>query len=875
MNHSQEMTVRDKMKLHGLSMLIPIFILGIVFALQDVYPFGDRQILISDFYQQYYPFISDYWHKIRQGNSLLWSWTAGGGHDYITHFGFYLASPFNLLAALFPHYYLREVLTFFVLIKVGFASFFMSIFLRFTIKKDDILLSAFSAFYGLCAFTLGFYTNIMWLDTFALMPLVMLGVYSLVQEGKYRLYIISLALAILFNFYIGFFVCIFTAILFFVQCYISKLKMRKFLQRLATIAVCSVIALGMSAVLTIPAYFALQGSYRAVSYFPDFRVYRSFAHVLGNFIAFTPPTGVAVGLPNLYSGMISVMLVPIFLLSKEISVREKIAYMSMLIFLVLSVNINVLDFIWNAFTLTIGFPFRFSFIASFIVVAMAYKAYLLMDEIKVKYIVVMGLSAVFFLGMAVIGPQYAMHIIYSGILSAVYLLLFAFIRCFDKKHVVKYVFLIVIMIELTFTAYNGVTAIGTTDRTTYSANYDQVQQLLEERQLSELDFFRTELIGGMAVNDPYLYGFNGITLFSSITNIGVTNFMLELGLPAVPSRNRFIYVETSPLTNAFLNMRYLITRDDYLVDDGIFWDHVASSFNNHLFKNKHYLPFGFMVNEEILDYIGDSRNPFNSQNDLFKRATGLDGDLFTLIDIIHVGHRNYTVLRLGLGEYRFEINEGETNGLFRFNYEMPADGRLYAYFRIPNTNRVRVVTEGETLHSFNVRWPHIFFAGNFEQEQLVSIEADSSSESGTGRIFVSFLNQELLEQGLEILSAETLTLTQFSDTSFTGTITVSEPRLLYTSLPHANNWRVFVNDVEEEIVTIGGAMAGVRLGTGTHIIEFRYHNRSLNLGAFISFGSLSIYVLLFWLHRKEVNIFEYFIDTEVQKTIKKKKIIKG
>ena len=859
MDDFREMTKTQKIILHSASALIPILFLGVAFALHDVYPFGDRQILVTDFWQQYYPFLSEYWHRVREGSSFLWSWTSGGGHDYLAHFAYYMASPLNLLTALFPHYYLREALTVFVLLRIGLAGFFMSAFLRFTLKKYDILLPVFSSFYALCAFATGYYWNIMWLDTFAMLPLVLLGTYALVRDGKYKLYTISLALAVLFNFYIGVFICIIVGIMFFVQCFVSKLSIREFLQRLITIAVSSALALGMAAVLILPTYSALQNSYRAETAFPDFRVINSFTSVLGNFIAFNPPTSLD-GLPNLYSGMISIMLIPIFLLTNKISIREKITYMAVLIFLVLSVNINILDFMWNGFTITNMIPFRFSFIASFIVVFMAYKAYVLMDDIKREDILAMMLSGMLFLWMATAGEQYSEYIVYSTILGVVYLSLFIFVGITKKIKLFKYAFLIVIFTELAFSAHGGVGAVRTTYRSYYAANYEPIQQLFEYQQSETPDFFRTEFTRWRILNDPSFYGYNGISFFSSLANVNATNFMLDLGLPGWESGNRFTFGESTPITHAFLNMRYLITRDHHIVGDGILWDHVGSVDTNHLFRNTRYLPFGFMVNEEIVDYVGDRHNPFNSQNDLFRKATGLDDDVFTIIDIIHVGHRNYDVRRLGLGEYSFALYEYQTEGTLRFNYEMPADGIIYTYLRFPDyfnhTGHVRVTVGDTVIQWIYNRRPYIFAGGSFSHEEIVSIEADLEYVSGTGSIFVGFFNQEVFDQGIEMLAAETLTITEFSDTNFAGTITVSEPRLLYTSLPYAGNWRVFVNGNEEEIVTIGGAMAGVRLDAGDHTVEFRYHDRSFDLGVLISATCFVIYLLLILLQRKGIDVFE-------------------
>jgi uncharacterized membrane protein YfhO len=135
-----------------LSALLPIIIMGVAFALNGVYPFGSRILPLSDFLYQYYPFISDFWHKLPEGNSLLWSWTAGAGHDYVSNIAYYLASPFNLLAALLPHALLRGALMIIMLVKLGLAGLCMSIYLRYVSKREDVLLPAFSSMYALCAF---------------------------------------------------------------------------------------------------------------------------------------------------------------------------------------------------------------------------------------------------------------------------------------------------------------------------------------------------------------------------------------------------------------------------------------------------------------------------------------------------------------------------------------------------------------------------------------------------------------------------------------------------------------------------------------------------------------------------------------------------
>lgn len=73
--------------------------------------------------------------------------------------------------------------------------------------------------------------------------------------------------------------------------------------------------------------------------------------------------------------MATVILVPLYLFCKRIPVREKIANVLLLGLIYFSFNLNVLNYIWHAFHFPNDLPYRFSFMYSFILLAMAYKAF--------------------------------------------------------------------------------------------------------------------------------------------------------------------------------------------------------------------------------------------------------------------------------------------------------------------------------------------------------------------------------------------------------------------------------------------------------------------------------------------------------------------
>ena len=49
-----------------------------------------------------------------------------------------------------------------------------------------------------------------------LLPLIILGLNKCIKENKYILYIVTLALAIISNYYIGYMICIFLSSIFFI-----------------------------------------------------------------------------------------------------------------------------------------------------------------------------------------------------------------------------------------------------------------------------------------------------------------------------------------------------------------------------------------------------------------------------------------------------------------------------------------------------------------------------------------------------------------------------------------------------------------------------------------------------------------------------------
>ncbi len=844
-----------------LAFVLSFLFIGIGFAVNKMYPFGDRQILVTDLWHQYYPFFQVLEEKLKTGGSLLYTWRSGMGTNFLALMAYYCASPLNLLSVFAAQEYLREAMMVILMLKFGFAGLFMARMLRYTFKKNDMSICMFAVMYALCSYMMGYYWNTIWIDTVALLPLVMHGLVALVREGKYRTYVIALALALLSNYYIAYFICIFTVLAFFCLCWYENVGIRKFGKRFALITGSSLLGAGLSAWILLPAYFALQLTHSASNTFPkDMKFYEGWREIISNMLAFTEVTSKE-GLPNLYCGMLPVLLLGVFLVAKKIRLREKITAVLLMALLIVSCNMNILNFIWHGFHFTNMLPYRFSFLFSFVLLVAAYRAYQVLLEEKLSIWQWLGMlaSGVIFCAVSYNvrgeGQELNKFVFASAILSGVYLVV-VLCRKFVPKQVVQVLLAAVLAFEMGQHSINGVKSVGSSSHNGYPASNSEVQALL--KQANDMDddlFYRTETTMWYTLNDPSMYLYDGLSQFSSMANEHVTTFIRLLGLPASEAGNRYYYANTSPLTNMLLDIQYVIAKDGYNADSETM-DLTAQSGKVKLYQNRYNLGMGFMVEPSAASYTMDATlNAFDQQNVLFKRLTGVSGDLFTQIDITHVGHTGYDVTRKQYGSYSYRRQDDamKGNSFLKYNYTTLQDGMVYAYMKVTDGENMDVYFDGTKVHSYNIgRQPYITPVGCYKAGDMVTLRCnlDEEAKSGTVNVYFYQLNMDVLEEGYAALADEPLTLNAFDDTSLAGEVTAAKDGYLYVSVPYEEGWSVYVDGGKAELTPMFNAICSVKLSAGTHTIEMKYSPKGFVPGLLVSIGGTALLVLLYVLERR-------------------------
>ena len=539
-------------------------------------------------------------------------------------------------------------------------------------------------------------------------------------------------------------------------------------------------------------------------------------------------------------------------------------------------------------------PYRFSFLYSFVMLYMAYRAYLLHRSFKPWQFIVAGILAALVLScsneLQTTLPIYTYNVLpfaktmgltndlllelpfymlYNGLLLAIYLVVFfhgksqkkaprdtapeerqiVLKRQIATRNTAIMTLAGVMLLELMLNIvcfgvnFNGTSVTGYPRGTSYTAS---MIRYMKEREEGE-PFYRTEVTHSQTLNDGALNHYDGISTFTSSANVNVTLFMQALGYGAKNTYNRYCFEESSPVANLFLNLKYMLERDGDLEPNPYFTE-VHHFGDVYLLENQAYLPMGFLANTQLSNIeFTTTGNRFEFQNELMEAASGIAGEYWTSLPKSTLQITSDTVTLNSKSSSGYASYKAEERGYVDFTYTIDRSGFLCIDLNLPKRNNLTVILNNKTLYSESYSLPQMLAVSQVEPgDEVVVRFTCQANETGSLNVNACVLDQELFYRAYDVLKASTLELTEFSTTFVEGNINANRDGLLYTSIPQDGNWEVTVDGHSVETVRVGDAMVGIPMTAGDHTVSFTYNNRAFNLGWKISLGCLAIFLLLIW-----------------------------
>ena len=252
----------------ALSALLTFIIYIIVCRSLQVFPFsreGPNTLVWADAFYQYLDFLG--WFKdILTGKQSIWyTFSSSLGQNSAGIFSYYLASPFNLLLLFFPKTKIQVFFNIVIGLKMAACSCTMAVYLQERVRKlQPCFVLILSLCCGLMQYNFSQSSNLMWIDGVYMLPLILLGVYRLVDRGDTIFLSITVALSVLFCWYTGGINCLAAAMYYPVECCMKDYSKRKqsallqFIHSSLLFIAAMLTGLAVSAFLFLPTVFAMR-----------------------------------------------------------------------------------------------------------------------------------------------------------------------------------------------------------------------------------------------------------------------------------------------------------------------------------------------------------------------------------------------------------------------------------------------------------------------------------------------------------------------------------------------------------------------------------------------------------------------------------------
>ncbi len=846
---------------------LPVILMLLAFLVMGIYPAGENQIAVIDMYHQYVPFLGELQAKLQSGGSLFYTWNGAGGSNFWNLLAYYGASPLNLILVLFPKKFLMEGVTLILLLKIGLAGSTMAVYLRAIVwEKDkrsaDISLVGFATLYALCSYVMAYYWCIMWMDAVALLPLCILGLHKILDGRSGVFYTVCLALVVFINYYMAIMVCIFILfyypVLYFIK--VQGESAGHFFKTTGRAVGYSLLGVLMSAVMLLPTWMSMQSTYYISADMPEkTELYNDLLDILNQMLPNAELT-YREGLPNLYCGMFVVILLVFYWISRTIPLREKLLNGAFLVFLIFSLNINKLDFIWHGFHFPNQLPYRYTFMICFLLIAMAYQVFQRVDEIRVNHLwILLAAGGGYYLLAQKILTEHIKDLdlfVYSGL--AWLALYVAILLLYKKGRLPKNLLLILTIILLTCEmASNTCTSIdqvGTTQRSNYYANETDIAKLVKKTEGTDDRFGRTEMNDNYILNCPAMYHYKGISQFSSSLNANATALMEHIGVEGAPDKNRFNYNQTDPVTNAMLNIRYLIGKN-LPIDDSDF-KQIAKSGNSRLYESIYPLSIGYMTADTIRTWNYEQENPFMVLDDYVRAVTqNKYTSVFTEIEPVDVSAANIELSSTGDGMWDSTLKNETKKSKTILTYQAQQTGKQYLFIEADDADAITVSQEKKD-DKIEIRNDCGSIVNLGEMDSGTEFTVTIEYKEGKGGSVVSHvctMDEAVWQDAYKMLSASMLDVTDYGDSCLKGTIDVQEDGVFVTSVPYEAGWKLKIDGHTREInELIGGAWISTSLSAGEHQIELSFRPPGLIAGLLITLASIGLLIAAEWWRRRRM-----------------------
>ena len=819
-----------------LTFIVPILIMLISCIVNKTYPFGKEILPKYDGYYQYSGFTSYYKNVLLGNESLFYSFKGLLGYNFYATSIYYMFNPTNLLCIFSTSENILEYYTFIILLRIGLSGFTMCKYLKYKFKnQSNLRYIIFSISYALMAYNVCYFFNYMYFDTVVLFPIVVLGLDKLIYERKNRLYIISLTLSIISNFYIGYMVCIFSLLYFIYNIVIYKLDKNI----IKDFIISSLLSGFMCMIIIIPeASELLKG--KALLYASNKAEYFKFnMNFLNIFYKFLPGStsnyDLKYGMVNIYVSLFVIILVIKYFFNKKISKKERITTLIFILFFLLSISFNLLDFAWQLFQRPIWYPNRYIFTFSFFLITIAMKEITNITyktNIKENLIIIISFILLTLYSIISLKIHNDNLKIISYILGIILILQYTF---FLNNKNAKYLLVMLFFIEVTTNAIFTLKIMGkTTTMTQYKTNEEineKAVKHIKEIENKDNNFYRMELSTSTVHNSPSLLNYNGINHFNSVKNAKTLNFLNKFNYQ-VTDDTSVEFNNYNPYLTSLLGIKYINGSKDEMYYENVYNE------SPYMYLNKDALSLGYMIyNKKFKESSSSYQNTENLINSMLntdiKRYKVFDNFNGEDTEIKEIDNKKYVISKTSI---KIEMEDKASNSMFLIPSRNISFVASYSIFINDEEIKDAVIKQSPIFINKGDTYK-IIIKSNLSKTELNSLKWYQ-------------IDYDKYIEAINELKKNEFNITKYNkDNHIEGNIDVNNDKnVLLLTIPYDKGWNIYVDDNKVNYDICFDSFICLDLDKGKHNIKMNYVPSGFIVGLIIS--SLAFIVTIIYIRKK-------------------------
>lgn len=836
--------------------LCSALIVTLLFCILGMAPFGNRSMAGGDIDVSQLDLYSYLKNCLLGKDTFGYSFSMGLGGDTANVFAYGMSSPFNYLIIFFDQANFHSYFDLMVILKIATIGFTSAYYFqkRFDGNLKNIFVITLSLCFAFSQYCIAQIVNIFWLDGVALLPLILLGVYEIITEGKPFTLIGSVCCSILFGWYIGVTDCLFS-IFWFIFEYLytvvekgNAFKAKDFIVKSLKFALAGITGALLSCSFFLPVLASIRAGNRGSLNLDSFNLKLTgnpMTSISNDIIGgLSDPSKVA-----LFAGSVAILGCVAFFISTSYKRSQKIITGIFLLIVIMTFYWTPLFLLFSMMKNATSFWFRYSYIGTFTIVFIAslyFNAWDREQNKKHTLIIATGLWCVLLLLSNAQAPlsnyKNIVITIFASVSIGTIIMLMAS-KIGEKRHRKEQIFsgLLVscCILELGYNTKVLMNYYGFDNIQIYKEYVHNEDNLINQIQDADTglyriskSFTRKQELGGHLTanyNEPFGYNYKGITTYTNSPDDRQRTMLEQLGY-RINGENMYI-VDTSIVpTDSLLGVKYFLS--EYAIN-GYKPVNGMQAFNNKtVYENPFVLPFAFTYNDTAYIENGiDATNPFLRLNQIYSELYGQKIDLFIplkcKLETVHDDMHVQASIQIPSGNYALYGN-------LPWQYEY--DGVI--------------LSDDQQITEYS-KWlsPSVFYIPSDKGMNQVTLDVISNSGQPVSIVDPQFyaLDLDIMKQVSEKLQKRAVSSLTIDGKNIKMDVNLKKSQSIFTSFAYDKGWIITDNGEKITPQLYENCLMTLKLSAGEHHIEIKYQQPGEIAG--MGCTLIGCFILITWCYR--------------------------